>query len=223
MRILVAEDERDLNSLLCASLTEEGYSVDGCFNGEDAFYYASNTAYDIIIMDVMMPELDGFGAVQKMRKNGITTPVLFLTAKSKTEDRIYGLESGGDYYLSKPFNMDELFAVIRALMRKYSNNKTNVFQVCDLVVDVASKKVTRAGKEITLTSKEFSLLEYMIRHKGMVLSREMIENNLWNYDYEGGTNVIDVYIGYLRRKIDNGFDTKLITTVWGMGWKFREE
>ena len=134
-----------------------------------------------------------------------------------------GLEAGGDYYLTKPFSFDELIAVVHVMARKTTGNKTNEYRVGDLVIDTAAKTASRAGKTIELTAKEFSLLEYMVRNRGVVLSREMIENNLWNYDYEGGTNVVDVYVGYLRKKIDKGFDTKLIHTVWGTGWVLREE
>lgn len=222
MRILVVEDDLNLNRLLCATLESEGYSVDNCFNGEDAVLYTDGANFDVIIMDILMPKLDGFAAVSKMRSKGITSPILFLSAKSGVEDKIKGLEIGGDYYLTKPFQMDELLAVIRAMLRKYSDNKTNIIIISDLTVDLASKIVTRGQHEINLTAKEFSLLEYMVRNKGMVLSREMIEQHLWNYDYEGGTNVIDVYVGYLRKKIDADCEKKLIHTVWGIGWKFDE-
>ena len=192
-------------------------------NGEDALAYVLCAVYDVIIMDILMPKLDGFAAVEEMRAKGIQSPVLFLSAKSGVEDRIRGLSIGGDYYLTKPFQMKELLAVVRAMLRKYSQNKTDVFTVDDLKVDLVSKTVERGGKKIELTGKEFALLEYMVRNKGVVLSRSMIENSIWNYDYEGGTNVIDVYIGYLRKKIDKGFEKRLIHTVWGAGWRFGEE
>ena len=223
MRILVVEDDRDLNRLLISILSKTGYSVDACFDGEDALTYALGTDFDLIVMDVMMPKMDGFTVVDNMRSRGILSPVLFLSAKSSVEDRVKGLEVGGDYYLTKPFQAQELLAVIRAMLRKHSDNKTNVITCCDLIVNVSEKTVTRAQNKINLTSKEFSLLEYMIRNKGIVLSREMIEQHLWNYDYEGGTNVIDVYVGYLRKKIDTNYEKKLIHTVWGIGWKFGEQ
>lgn len=223
MRILVVEDEKDLNRLLCGILSAEGYSVDSCTNGEDALLYADGAAYDVIIMDIMLPRLDGLTAVERLRARGCAAPVLFLSARSAVEDKINGLEAGGDYYLTKPFQRSELLAVIRAMLRKYSDNKTNVYTICDLTVNVASKAVVRGGIPIELTAREFALLEYMLRNKGVVLSREMIMNNLWNYDHEGGTNVIDVYIGYLRRKIDSHHDKKLIHTVWGSGWKLSED
>lgn len=222
MRILVVEDEKNLNKLIAETLCDEGYSVDCCFNGEEALDYVNGAEYDVIIMDIMMPRLDGLSCVEIMRAKGIGTPIVFLTARSSIEDRVKGLETGGDYYLVKPFGFDELLAVIRAMTRKYSDNKTNVLAVADLTLNIKTKQVKRGDKDINLSVKEFSLLEYMLRNKGVVLSREMIENNLWNYDYEGGTNVIDVYIGYLRKKIDSGFDKKLITTVWGVGWIIKE-
>lgn len=219
MRALIVEDERDLNSLLTKALASKGFGVDSCFSGSDALYYTESASYDIIIMDIMMPGLDGFSTVEKMRKRGVCSPVLFLSAKSDLESRVKGLEAGGDYYLTKPFQMNELLAVVRAMLRKYSTNKTNLLTTFDLALNVTTREVFRGEKKIELSPKEFSLLEYMMRNKGVVLSREMIENHLWNYDYEGGTNVIDVYVGYLRKKIDTGFDKKLIQTVWGIGWR----
>lgn len=223
MRILVVEDEKDLNRLLCRALTAEGYSTDACHNGEDALLYASGASYDVIIMDIMLPKLDGLSVVERLRTQGCCTPILFLSAKSAVEDKIRGLEAGGDYYLTKPFQTKELLAVIRAMLRKYSDNKTNVYTVLDLTVNLTSKTVERGGVPIELTAREFALLEYMVRNKGVVLSRDMIINSLWNYDHEGGTNVIDVYIGYLRRKIDADHSKKLIHTVWGSGWRLSEE
>ena len=219
MRALVVEDEKDLNRLLSGAMKAEGYSVDSCFNGKEALLYTAGATYDVIIMDIMMPVLDGFSAVSKMRQDGVVSPVLFLSAKADLESRVKGLEVGGDYYLTKPFQMAELLAVVRAMLRKYSQSKTNILTVDDLSLNLTTRKVVRGDKSIELTPKEFSLLEYMMRNKGVVLSREMIENHLWNYDYEGGTNVIDVYVGYLRKKIDTGFDKKLIQTVWGIGWR----
>ena len=223
MRILVVEDEKNLNRIISEAMEDEGYSVDRCFNGLDALDYAAGTVYDVMILDVMMPGLDGFELVRRLRRQGNTTPALFLTARDSVMDRVEGLESGGDYYLVKPFDFKELMAVVRAMTRKYTGNRSNVYTVADLSLDAAAKTVTRAGRTIDLTAKEYALLEYMIRHKGMVLSREMIENNLWNYDYEGGTNVVDVYVSNLRKKMDTGFDRKLIHTVWGTGWVLKEE
>lgn len=222
MRILVVEDEKRLNRIISEALEDEGYSVDSCFNGLDALDYAAGADYDVIILDIMMPKMDGLEVVRRLRAGGNSTPVLFLTARDSVADRVTGLESGGDYYLVKPFDFQELMAVVRVMTRKYTGNRSNVYTIADLSLDATAKTVTRAGKNIDLTAKEFSLLEYMLRNKGVVLSREMIENNLWNYDYEGGTNVVDVYVGYLRKKMDTGFDKKLIHTVWGAGWVLKE-
>ena len=222
MRILVVEDEKRLNRIISEALEDEGYSVDSCFNGLDALDYAAGADYDVIILDIMMPKMDGLEVVRRLRARGNSTPVLFLTARDSVADRVTGLESGGDYYLVKPFDFQELMAVVRVMTRKYTGNRSNVYTIADLSLDATAKTVTRAGKNIELTAKEFALLEYMLRNKGVVLSREMIENNLWNYDYEGGTNVVDVYVGYLRKKMDTGFDKKLIHTVWGTGWVLKE-
>jgi DNA-binding response OmpR family regulator len=223
MRILVVEDEKNMNRLISEAMTDEKYSVDSCFDGAEALDYALAADYDVIILDVNLPKMDGFTVVERLRDRGCSSPVLFLTARDSVMDKVTGLNAGGDYYLTKPFSFDELLAVVKVMTRKYTGNKTNEYTVGDLVVDTDSRTVTRDGVPVDLTSKELALLEYMIRNKGVVLSREMIENNLWNYDYEGGTNVVDVYIGYLRRKIDKGHDTKLIHTVWGTGWVLREE
>jgi DNA-binding response OmpR family regulator len=223
MRILVVEDEKNMNRLITEALEDEKYSVDSCFDGVEALDYAMAADYDVIVLDVNLPKMDGFTVVERLRDGGCGTPVLFLTARDSVMDKVTGLNAGGDYYLTKPFSFDELLAVIKVMARKYTGNRTNEYSVGDLVVDTDAKTVTRGGEAIDLTSKEFALLEYMIRNRGVVLSREMIENNLWNFDYEGGTNVVDVYIGYLRRKIDKGRDKKLIHTVWGTGWVLREE
>ncbi len=223
MRILVVEDEINMNRLISEALEDEKYSVDSCFDGQEALDYAMAADYDVIVLDVNLPKMDGFTVVERLRDGGCGTPVLFLTARDSVMDKVTGLNAGGDYYLTKPFSFDELLAVIKVMARKYTGNRTNEYSVGDLVVDTDAKTVTRGGEAIDLTSKEFALLEYMIRNRGVVLSREMIENNLWNFDYEGGTNVVDVYIGYLRRKIDKGRNKKLIHTVWGTGWVLREE
>ncbi len=223
MRILVVEDEKNLNRIISEAMEDEGYSVDSCFNGADALDYALTAVYDVVILDIMLPKLDGLELVRRLRRGGNNTPVLFLTARDSVADRVEGLESGGDYYLTKPFDFKELIAVVHVMTRKYTGNRSNVYTVGDLTLDAAARTAERAGKSIELTQKEFALLEYMVRNCGVVLSREMIENNLWNYEYEGGTNVVDVYVGYLRKKMDTGFSKKLIHTVWGTGWVLREE
>lgn len=223
MRMLVVEDEKRLNRIISEALEDEGYNVDSCFDGLDALEYVKGAEYDVIVMDIMMPKMNGIDAVKALRKMGNNTPVLFLTAKDSIADKVEGLESGADYYLVKPFVYEELMAVIHAMTRKLSGNRSNQYVIGDLTLDSSSREVTRQGKKIDLTAKEFALLEYMIRNKGVVLTRDMIENNLWNYEYEGGTNVIDVYVGYVRKKIDAGYDKKLIHTVWGTGWILKEE
>ena len=222
MRILIAEDQKDLNRIITKRLSAEGYSVDSCFDGEEALSYIEMAEYDGIILDIMMPKRDGLSVLHSLRKKGIGTPVLFLTARDAVEDRVLGLDSGADDYLVKPFAFDELIARIRAMTRKSAGNSSNIFSVADLVMDTSSHTVTRGGKEIALSAKEFSLLEYLLRNKGHVLSRTMIENNLWNFDYSGGTNAVDVYIRYLRKKVDDGFEPKLIHTVRGCGYVLKE-
>ncbi len=223
LRLLIAEDEKRLNRLIRDMMEDEGFTVDSCYSGADALEYVRSADYDAIIMDVMMPEMNGLDAVRTMRAEGKTTPVLFLTAKDSIDDRVTGLESGGDYYMVKPFSFRELIAAVRAIMRKYSENKSSVYTAADLELDTASKVVKRAGQVIELTRREYALLEYMMRNKGVVLTREMIENSLYNFDYEGASNVIDVYIGYLRKKMDTGYDKKLIHTVWGVGWILKDD
>ena len=223
MRVLVVEDEKHLNRIITEAMEDEGDSVDSCFNGADALDYAQSAVYDVMILDIMLPKLDGLELVRRLRRGGNHTPVLFLTARDSVADKVEGLESGGDYYLTKPFDFQELIAVVHVMTRKYTGNRSNIYTIADLTLDVSARTVTRAGRSIELTQKEFALLEYMVRNRGVVLSREMIENNLWNYDYEGGTNVVDVYVGYLRKKMDAGFDKKLIHTVWGTGWVLRED
>ena len=223
MRILIAEDERSLNRVIKKQLTAAGYSVDYCFDGGEAYDCLSMTEYDLAVLDVMMPVLDGFELVRRLRAVGNSTPVIFLTARDDIEDRVCGLDIGADDYLVKPFAFDELLARIRVVLRKHSGGRTSVLSVGDLEVDTAARKVRRAGREINLSAKEYELLHYLLLNKGIVLSREKIENHIWNYDYEGGTNVVDVYIRYLRKKLDDGFDKKLIHTVRGMGYVLREE
>lgn len=222
MRILIAEDQKDLNRIISKRLAAEGYSVDSCFDGEEALDFASMADYDAIILDVMMPKKDGFDVLRCLRRSGNTSAVLFLTAKDSIEDRVSGLDLGANDYLIKPFAFEELLARIRAMTRKAAGNETNIFTAADLTLDVSAHKVIRGSREISLSAKEFALLEYLIRNKGRVLSRDMIENNLWNFDYVGGTNAVDVYIRYLRKKIDDDFEPKLIHTVRGSGYVLRE-
>ncbi len=222
MRVLISEDERDLNQVITKKLTAEGYGVDSCFDGEEALDYLRMAEYDVVILDIMMPKRDGLFVLKQMRSRGDKTPVLFLTARDSVSDRVSGLDAGANDYLVKPFSFEELMARIRVLTRESAGEATNVFTVADLSVDCARHVVRRAGREIILSTKEFSVLEYLISNKGMVLSREKIENHVWNFDYEGDSNVVDVYIRYLRKKIDDGFDTKLLHTIRGSGYVLRE-
>lgn len=225
MRILVAEDEKDLNRIIVRRLSAAGYAVDSCFDGEDALYYLESADYDCAVLDIMMPKMSGLEAVGELRKHGNSTPVIFLTARDSVDDRVVGLDTGANDYLVKPFAFEELLARIRALTRVSASapNTTNIFTVEDLTVDCNSHRVTRGGTEIKLSAREFAILVCLVRNKGIVLSREKIENNIWNFDYEGGSNVIDVYIRYLRKKIDDGYDKKLIHTVRGTGYVLRGE
>lgn len=223
MRILVAEDEKNLNSVIVKRLTVEGYSVDACYNGKEVLEFIACAEYDGIIMDIMMPELSGLEALKQMRLGNNKTPVLLLTAKDSISDRVSGLDSGADDYLVKPFAFDELLARIRVMTRKVSGNKTNIFQVANLTVDCDSHVVMRDDMVINLSAKEFSILEYLVRNQGIVLGREKIEQHIWNYDYEGGSNVVDVYIRYIRKKIDDKYTPKLIHTIRGKGYVLREE
>lgn len=223
MRILIAEDEKSLNRIIAKQLKAAGYSVDCSFNGEEAYDLISMTDYDAAVFDVMMPKIDGFSLLKKIRNEGNNLPVLFLTARDSIDDRVEGLDIGADDYLVKPFAFEELLARIRVLIRKNSVSNSNIITVADLTVDISSRKVTRGDKDISLSAKEYELLQYLAVNNGIVLSREKIEDHIWNYDYEGGTNVVDVYIRYLRKKIDEGCDKKLIHTVRGMGYVLREE
>lgn len=221
MRILLAEDEPDLNEVLRQKLTAEGYSVDSFLNGQDALEVLSYTDYDAAVLDIMMPGADGYAVLRSLRESGKNTPVLFLTARDTVADRIKGLDSGANDYLVKPFSLEELCARLRVLTRG-SQTATSVIWVGDLSLDRSTRRVERGGKEILLSAKEFALLEYLMVNKGRVLSREKIENHVWNFDYEGGTNLVDVYISYLRKKIDGNRPQKLLRTVRGAGYTLRE-
>lgn len=221
MRVLICEDEPDMNRIIAKNLKAKGYGIDSCFDGEEALYYIENTEYDVVLMDIMMPKLDGFSVVRKMRSKNIKTPVLFLTAKDTITDKVTGLDIGGNDYLVKPFSFEELFARIRVLTRTKEGKTSNVLSVADLTMDTGSKIVMRGDVVIDLSSKEYSVLEYMLFNLDIVLNREQIENHIWNYDYEGGTNLVNVYIRYLRKKIDDDYDVKLIKTVRGHGYVIR--
>ena len=221
MRILVVEDERDLNRVISKRLESEGYSVDRCFDGEEALDFIDVGEFDAIIMDIMMPRINGIEVLKQMRSRNNATPVLLLTARDGIGDRVNGLDAGADDYLIKPFAFEELLARIRVMTRKASGNPTNVFSAADLTMDLNSHTVVRGDVNINLSAKEFEILEYLLRNKGIVLRREKIESHVWNFDYSGGTNVVDVYIRYLRKKIDDEFEPKLIHTVRGCGYVLR--
>ncbi|BBM45564.1 winged helix family two component transcriptional regulator [Leptotrichia trevisanii] len=227
MRILVIEDEKNLNDIITKKLKMEKYGVDSCFDGTDALDYIFSAEYDVIVSDIMLPGIDGFEILRTIRERGIKTPVLLLTARDGIEDRVKGLDYGADDYLVKPFAFDELMARIRVLLRRNpatsNSNASNVFTIANLTVNCNSHDVFRDKIPIKLSTREFTILEYMIRNKERVLSREQIEQHIWNYDYEGGTNVIDVYIRYLRRKIDKDFEPKLIHTIRGVGYVLKAE
>ena len=223
MRLLLAEDERDLNRIITKKLTSSGYSVDSFFDGQEAIDVLAYTDYDAVILDIMMPKADGFAVLRAIRDAGKTTPVLFLTARDAVSDRVKGLDSGANDYLIKPFSFDELLARIRAMTRTSFGAADNLLTIADITLDTKTQVVRRAGREVTLSAKEYALLEYLMHNQGIILSREKIENHIWNLDYEGGTNVVDVYISYLRKKIDEGREKKLIHTVRGRGYVLREE
>ena len=223
MRILIAEDERNLNRILAKQLSASGYTVDACFDGQEALDYLEAEPYDAIILDIMMPKVDGLTVLKKIRAKDIDTPVLFLTARDSIADRVAGLDAGADDYLTKPFAFEELLARVRVLIRKKSGNKTNTYTLADLTMDVNSHEVKRGDTVIPLSSKEYAILEYMMLNKNVVLSRESLERNVWGYSYDGASNMIDVYIRYLRKKIDEGFEQKLIHTVRGAGYVLKEK
>lgn len=223
MRILVVEDQRDMNRLIVKTLKKEGYTVDGCFDGEEARLHLLGAEYDGILLDVMMPKVNGYELIQELRRAGNDTPVLFLTARDSVEDRIRGLDLGADDYLVKPFDFGELLARIRAMTRKKAGHRSNVFTLADLTVDIERRQVRRGGEDIPLLAKEYAILEYLIRNQGAVLSREQIENRIWNYEFSGSSNNVDVYMSRLRKKIDGDRPVKLLHTVRGAGWVLREE
>ena len=210
MRILIAEDQPELRRMLVKNLTAAGYTVDGVPDGAEALAYLDAAAYDAAVLDIMMPKVDGL-------------TVLRLTARDAVADRVDGLDAGADDYLIKPFAMDELLARLRVLTRKKGSGSTNVYTLADLTVDTAARTAKRGGRTLELSAREYALLEYLIRSKGVVLSRQQIEDNLWSLDYAGGTNVVDVYISYLRKKLELPGEQKLLHTVRGMGWVLKED
>jgi DNA-binding response OmpR family regulator len=219
MRVLIIEDNHRLNQSLKAALEEDGYAVDAVFDGEEGEDFALSAPYDLIILDVMLPKKDGYQVCRTLRSEGVKTPILMLTARDAIEDRVDGLDSGADDYLVKPFAMQELRARMRALLRRGPVEHASLLSAGDLCLDPAERRVTRGGEPIELTSREFALLEYFLRHPNHLLTREMIEAHVWSYDFVPGSNVIDVYIRRLRRKIDDRFEPKLLETVRGAGYR----
>ena len=223
MRILVAEDQPQLLTMLVKNLTLAGYTVDGVADGAEALAYLDVTDYDAAVLDVMMPKVDGLTVLRTVRDRGSALPVLLLTARDAVQDRVGGLDAGADDYLTKPFAMDELLARLRVLTRRKGSGQTNVYTLADLTVDTAARTAVRHGRTLNLSAREYALLEYLIRNKGVILSRTQIENNLWSLDYGGGTNVVDVYISYLRKKLELPDEERLLHTVRGMGWVLKQE
>ena len=223
MRILVVEDTKDMNRLIVKALTKAGYSVDGCFDGEEALDYLAGAEYDGIVLDVMMPKMDGHQLLAKLRAQGSDIPVLFLTARDSVADRVEGLAPGADDYLVKPFAFEELLARIRAMTRKHAGSRTDTLTVGDLVLDTRGRTAARAGRDIPLLPKEYAILEHLVRHAGMVLSREQLEDRIWNYEKAGSSNNIDGYMSRLRKKIDADVpeSQRLLHTVRGSGWVLR--
>lgn len=222
MKILVVEDEPDLNRIIVKHLQAEGYLVDSCFNGNDAVYYITEENYDAVLLDAMLPGKDGFQVLKDIRSKRIETPVMFLTARDQTEDIVAGLDCGADDYVVKPFSFDEVLARLRVIIKRSPKEHGTSYQCNDLIVDINKKSVTRQGIPIELSPKEYSILEYMIRNKNIALSRSQIESNAWGIDFDGESNIIDVYIRYLRKKIDDDFDVKLIQTIRGVGYMLNE-
>jgi DNA-binding response OmpR family regulator len=219
MRILVIEDNHRLSSSLQMNLTHEGYSVDAAYDGQEGQDLAELTPYDLIILDILLPKKDGLEVCRELRRRRIHTPILLLTARDSVDDRVQGLDSGADDYLVKPFAMRELLARLRALLRRNHPYTNGRLEMGDLIVDPTTHTVEREGHSIDLTPKEFALLEYFMYHPNQVVTRDMIEQHIWNYDFEGNSNVIDVYVRRLRRKIDHPFEVKLLTTIRGIGYQ----
>lgn len=222
MRILIIEDEQKIINFIKRGLEAEYYTVDFALDGEDGYFKALNEGYDLILLDVMLPKMNGFELTKKIRERGVKTPILILTARDAVEDKVKGLDAGADDYLPKPFSFDELLARTRALLRRTATEKSNIIKISDLKIDTASHEVVRGNQKINVTSREYTLLEYLARNKNMVLSRTRIAQHVWGYDFDTRTNIVDVYIRYLRKKIDEGFDKKLIQTVRGAGYKIGE-
>lgn len=222
MRLLIIEDEQRLSHVIQKGFTEGGFAVDVAFDGEEGLFLAASETYDVIILDVMLPKKDGLAVCRELRTKGVRTPILMLTAKTTLEDKIIGLDTGADDYLTKPFAFMELRSRVHALIRRNSHDVTTQLTVADLAVDPIKHTVIRGGIKVSITPKEFAVLELLLRHKDEVVTRTMITEHVWDYNFEGMSNVVDVFIASLRRKIDKKANTKLIHTLHGVGYKISE-
>ena len=222
-KILIVEDEKQMADFISLELKHEGYDVDICYDGELGYEYAKKTNYDIILLDIMLPKINGMEVCRRLRVKK-DTPIIMLTAKGDVTDKVNGLDIGADDYLTKPFEIEELLARMRVILRRKSQatSQSKIIQVADLKLDLEKKQVTRKGKNIELTKKEYELLEYLMKNNGIVISREKIIETVWNYDFVGDTKIVDVFIRYLRSKIDDEYDKKLINTVRGFGYVIQE-
>ena len=223
MRILVVEDEKKVARFIQQGLEEEHYTVDVAYDGEEGEALSSNGIYDLLILDVMLPKKSGIELTRSLRASSDPVPILMLTARASTEEKVEGLDSGADDYLTKPFAFAELLARVRSLLRRGATEKTTSLMIADLELDTVSHKARRAGRNIELTVKEYALLEFLMRYRDRVLSRTIISEHIWDYNFDTGTNLIDVYVNHLRNKVDSGFDTRLIHTVRGVGYVMKED
>jgi len=223
MKILVVEDEERVAQFIQKGLKEEGHAVDVSYDGEDGGFLAEVNDYDLIILDLMLPKKNGLQTCKEIRDHGVNTPVLMLTARDSVEDKVRGLDAGADDYLPKPFAFEELLARVRALLRRQSESKTPTLKIADLELDPMSRQVTRSGKPIRLTTKEYALLEYLLRNPKKVLSRTLIGEHVWDMNFDPESNVIDVYVSHLRTKVDKGFEPPLIHTLRGQGYILSDE
>ena len=222
MRVLVVEDDAKLREILVQALSEQGMAVESAAEGSRGLEMGLSRPYDAVVLDVMLPKLDGFAVLERLRRAGVAAPVILLTARAAVDDRVKGLDLGADDYLAKPFEVQELLARLRALLRRPGGDRSAILKVADLELDPAAHACRRAGRSIDLTAKEFMLLEYLVRNKGLVITKGMLLDRVWGLDHDGGSNLVAVYVNYLRRKIDEGFEPKLIHTIRGAGYVVRD-